>query len=307
MRRNNHVTELIDEYAFDNNRKAEYFNASGELYYAGPMSYYRIEENQANFFANTGSISEYEDILQDVKDYREYSEQRLKNQNCPDGVSFQSDYDDYAMLNWNDLIAKNGDGYFVSDGKMLKGISNTTISGSNLSFVSTGDFSEDNNCGPVALTNLMIYLNYRDGKNTILNNSKTDTYNDLRVRCKHSEKNGTTQSNEYAAGLEYIYNCGYTDINLVGVNNDIEAYKWAIERDMPMISFLPKKGLFGSLHGHFVVTLGYQQLYNSSKDKYLNYIRIIDGWYTKHSGQYVDIQALKKINSKAYYFGNYQP
>lgn len=307
----NCITETIDEYAFDCPEALTRFSEDSTLYYAGALNYYvRTPNEKTMTHVQTKKLIDEKDFKDKADRFVSNIQQRMsKNMFGLGGVDDGED----GIIHWSDLRVDTA-GWENSDWNYLDGItfigSDATdgISGDGLSFSSMNSFSQGgtirNHCGPTALTNIMVYLDWI-GYDTLLNDSREDTFEWMRVMCSHSNDQGTSLSNARTALVHYFTEIGYTDYQLTTFYEDFEDYKDAIDNDeiiLTLINVMEEDNDGDGeddYWGHFVVTLGYEEFrqeyqkqilwWTTTEYNYLRYIRVCDGWGTCNENVYVDL------------------
>ena len=135
---------------------------------------------------------------------------------------------------------------------------------------------------------------------TLLNDSRQDTFDRLRVLCKHDQYNTTYMSDARSALKTYMSEMGYS-VSLTNFNNNFNKYKAAIDDDKVILTLLNVTEADGNAWGHFVVTLGYEEFRQEYEKQvlwwtvtdynYLRYIRVCDGWSSCDDNRYVDLNS----------------
>ncbi len=298
----NYITETIDEYGFNDESILNDFSIDEKIYYAGACNYYN--ENENNVITDKFGEEVYKPVLNNV--IKEFKSKLLSRKAKLNGNSGKPDSGYDGIINWKDIKDRTS-GWTNSDWHYLKGITfgSTTdtngISGSGLSFSSMTSLNKGgtitNHCGPTAITNIMVYYNWL-GMDTLLNNDRQDTFDRLRVLCKHDTKGTTYMSDARTAITTYLKERGY-NASLTNFNNDFSKYKTALDDEKIILTLLNVKESGGNDWGHFVVTLGYEEFKQSYQKKvlwwyqtkynYMRYIRVCDGWSTRNQNRFVDL------------------
>lgn len=312
----NCITETIDEYSFDSKDVLTRFNEDVILYYTGALNYYSVSENDKQMVhTNTGYVINKSTVAEKSKKFVEHSENRRKNKY---GMSDKPGSGQDGVIHWSD-IRNTTSGWTNCDWGYLKGITwkgtseKDGISGEGLSFSSMSSLSQNgtykNHCGPTALTNIMVYYDWL-GYNTLLNDSREDTFEWLRVKCKHNNKDGTKLGAARTALLSYLSHMGYSSSYLTSFTDSYADYKKAIDKNQVILTLLNVIQNDGSDWGHFVVTLGYEEFkqsyektvlwWTTTEYRYLRYIRVCDGWSSCDENVYVDLNGFyDSYNSSA--------
>ena len=312
----NCITETIDEYSFDCDDAFTRFEEDETLYYTGALNYYICSGNDEQMrHTNTGHAINKAVIMEKAKKFVEHSKNRRNNKS---GKSSNPGNGADGIIHWSD-IKNSTSGWTNSDFGYLSGITwrgsteTDGISGSGLSFSSMTSLSQNgkykNHCGPTALTNIMVYYDWL-GYNTLLNDSRKDTFEWLRVNSEHNNTEGTYLKKARLALLSYLAHMGYTSSYLTNFTDDYTDYKEAIDKDQVILTLLNVTQSDGNEWGHFVVTLGYEEFKQAyekpvlwgtiTEYRYLRYLRVCDGWSSCDENVYVDLNGFyDSYNSSA--------
>lgn len=301
----NYITESIDEYGFDCDNALIDFPAKEKIYYAGIFDYYSKSQNQIKN-TSSGEVVESSSLSKKIRSFKEKMQKQRNNMKS--GSNKPNDAED-GIINWKDIQNRTS-GWTNSSSGYLNGITwgSTTdtngINGSGLSFSSMASLSKGgtitNHCGPTALTNIMVYYDWL-GMNTLLNNSRQDTFDVLRSLCSH-DKYGTTYIGNARNALKiYMYKMGY-NVALSNFDNSFDSYKSAIDANKVVLTLLNVTESNGNKWGHFVVTLGYEEFKQPHEIvfpsfgnmtitvySYLRYIRVCNGWDSRNQNRFVDL------------------
>ena len=299
----NYISDYVDEYAFDCPEALTDFSQDSHIYYAGALNYYKEADENWLIDNHTGNMIAKADIFEAIDSFKSKIDEKLDEK-----LSFGSDINAYnGFIYWGQIIYGDAEGWENSDWGYLEGIGpgavNNTygIVGDGLSFSSAESFipegsNIENNCGPTALANIMIYYNWR-GMDTLLNDSRQDTYNRLATLSNH-DNDGITQAEATSALQTYMSERGYTaDISIFF--NNFNKYKEYIDSDKVILTGLSCVDINEGLWNHFVVTLGYEEFrqeyekqvlwWTETGYNYLRYIRVCNGWETCSRGKFVSL------------------
>lgn len=309
----NYITNSIDEFGFDCESALISFTQDEKLYYAGVKNYYTEQDN--HIFDNvSGELTKQSTLFNKIKSFKE---KLLERKSILSGGTTKPENGADGVINWKQIREKNA-GWDNYDGNYVKGIMQGTIDdpigivGGNLKFSSMNSLSQNglykNHCGPTALTNIMVYYDWRGKENMLVNNSRQDTFERLRVLCKHDGKNTISLSNVRTALTTYLNERGYT-VSLSDFNNVYRGYKNAIDNDKLVLTLLNVTQADNYKWGHFVLTLGYEEFRQEYKMKvlwwyetsynYMRYIRVCDGWDSCDLNQFVDLTFYDSYNNSA--------
>lgn len=141
--------------------------------------------------------------------------------------------------------------------------------------VATGDFSDENNCGPTACLNLLKYWHDARGKKTLDAGSINKTYKKLCKLTKFSPKLGMGNTYGYSGLQDYANQfCQATGMDY----KDSAPLSWIkrnIDNNNMVVLIIKASNYNPNMSGyHFVNCIGYYQPLKSDTV----YLQIVDGW-----------------------------
>lgn len=289
----------IDEFGFDDSSAYDRF--SKKTYYTGTLEYFTKESNRFKSVdkGELYSSAEFECLSKEITNKYEYSKKNaskhLKSGGNPLPNPNKTGYN--GFYDYSDMYSFNiNKGYELYDCK-FDGLTAVGSIGE-LSFFSQSQFNSvyntRNSCGPTALTNLCLYLEWCGitNKDRIVNAIYGDayvTFDIFRELTHHNNNYGVYNSvipsafKTYAENQNYNY---YVKSNL----STFDEFKDHIDRGCPIVTFINlldngNRDYFG----HFVLTLGYMQFQSKADNNiYSTYLRVVDGWNTCNEGRYID-------------------
>lgn len=308
----NLATSSIDEFAFGDAEALEKF--SNKTYYAGLLNYYtKLNDNYYSLNADISlNSSQYKSLSQPItqkyNDFKSSASRKYRSGSNPLPNPNKDGYNGFYSWSQVDEFNKNN-GYVFDDASTMPAVNPSGIGDVDLEFYSQNTFNRyfnvNNSCGPTALTNLCVYMNWnecynRDGYvNALKNDSIYDTFERFRVLTKHSNTDGVYNSDIPNALITYANEQNYNyriDTNL----KTFSQFKENIDIRVPVVTFINLQT--SDYFGHFVVSFGYKRFvyeytqthqflwkkWTTTERKYTEYLRVVDGWGTSNAGRYID-------------------
>lgn len=301
------VVDDVNGFGINENEFISEILSKEKIYYLG-QSMFAYEENGVFFDFYGNEVSK--DLLEET------NKQMIKK--APKEV--ESGYD--GILSWSKIKERytvDGiymDGYSNNSWDYIPGFDWNNVSGSNYYGQSLLNYNYyvrhretiTGTCSATAMTNMAIYYD-SIGYDSLINNNIYDTFDWFidDTNWKNWGDEGIywdTETNEsfvnYANTLGYDY---YLNINN---SPSFDDFINEIGKDNPIYTYIYAPQTNGTAWAHSVVTVGYEQFeyeyteqvksywffgwhYKTvTKYKYYNYLRVIDGWSTSNSAQYID-------------------
>ncbi|MCM1437852.1 MAG: hypothetical protein NC131_01390 [Roseburia sp.] len=300
----------IDEFGFNSSSAFEKY--SNKIYYTGVLDYF-TKENDKFRSCETDEIytkTDFKNISKNITDkynkFKNTTNRTLKSGDNPlPALTGYNGFYSYSKI--SSFMSNNG--YEFYDAKFLTGILSGDMA-EGLSFkdqnVFNNEFMTGNSCGPTALTNLMIYMNWlglvnKNGEvNALRLNSESATFDRFRQLTNHNADSGISDNiipsalKNYASEQNYNY--------YIKTVSTFENFKSNLDSEYPIVTCLHLNSTEDGEFGHTVLSLGYLQFRNeyqvehqflwhkwtTTEYKYSNYLKVIDGWYTSNDTRYID-------------------
>ena len=306
------VLNKMDEFGFDSDELTDAFKNPEKLLYAGTLNYAYRENGQLKNLG--GEVIDEKEFSKAVNSFKTVGAMAATRVNGWDGIIDWANIAD-RVNNWHN--GKQNASIRTSYMYYLPGIYRGGVA-SNLEFIDQNVYNyyynqshgtnADGTCGPTAMANMFIYFDRQLGKtNALVNDNAHSTFTSFMYHTDWFNWTNWNWWNNTISGFRAVASQQGYNANVKAYSNaNWSCFKYLLQdQNMPVYACFAVNTDYEGYWNHAVVVLGAEEFelkYSTSTSywffgwrervtwhtEYLQYLRVIDGWYSSNSARFVD-------------------